>query len=120
MHEHGGKIALQILHAGRYGYNPFNVSASATKAPINPFKARALTTKQVKHTISDYARSAELAKEAGYDGIEIMGSEGYFINQFLSAATNHRTDEYGGSAQNRMRLPIEIVEQCRAAVGDDS
>ncbi len=119
VHEHGGKIALQILHAGRYGYNPFNVSASATKAPINPFKARALTTKQVKHTISDYARSAELAKEAGYDGIEIMGSEGYFINQFLSAATNHRTDEYGGSAQNRMRLPIEIVEQCRAAVGDD-
>ncbi|MBO9534355.1 MAG: NADPH-dependent 2,4-dienoyl-CoA reductase [Solirubrobacteraceae bacterium] len=119
VHQHGGKIALQVLHAGRYGYNPFNVSASATKAPINPFKARALTTKQVKHTISDYARSAELAREAGYDGIEIMGSEGYFINQFLSAGTNHRTDQYGGSAQNRMRLPIEIVEQTRAAVGED-
>ncbi len=73
----------------------------------------------MKHTIADYAKSAELAREAGYDGIEIMGSEGYFINQFLSAATNHRTDEYGGSAQNRMRLPIEIVEQCRAAAGDD-
>ncbi|MFT4033961.1 MAG: NADPH-dependent 2,4-dienoyl-CoA reductase [Patulibacter sp.] len=116
---HGGKIALQILHAGRYGYNPFNVSASATKAPINPFTARALTTRQVQHTIGDYARSAELARAAGYDGIEIMGSEGYFINQFLSAATNHRTDAYGGSAAARMRLPIEIVEACRGAVGDD-
>ncbi|MEH3052998.1 MAG: NADPH-dependent 2,4-dienoyl-CoA reductase, partial [Patulibacter minatonensis] len=119
VHDYGGKIALQVLHAGRYGYNPFNVSASATKAPINPFKARALSTKQVKNTIADYARSAELAREAGYDGIEIMGSEGYFINQFLSAATNRRTDEYGGSAANRMRLPIEIVEASRAAAGDD-
>jgi 2,4-dienoyl-CoA reductase (NADPH2) len=119
VHDYGGKIALQVLHAGRYGYNPFNVSASATKAPINPFKARALTTRQVRGTIDDYAKSAVLAREAGYDGIEIMGSEGYFINQFLSPATNHRTDAYGGSTQNRMRLPIEIVERTRAAVGDD-
>ncbi|MDQ8045368.1 MAG: NADPH-dependent 2,4-dienoyl-CoA reductase [Solirubrobacteraceae bacterium] len=119
VHQHGGKIALQILHAGRYGYNPFNVSASATKAPINPFKARALSGKQVDRTIDDYAKSAVLAREAGYDGIEIMGSEGYFINQFLSAATNHRTDQWGGSAANRMRLPIEIVLRAREAVGPD-
>lgn len=119
VHEHGGKIALQILHAGRYGYNPFNVSASATKAPINPFKARALTSKQVDRTIDDFAKSAVLAREAGYDGVEIMGSEGYFINQFLSAATNQRTDEWGGSAAARMRLPLEIVRRTREAVGDD-
>ncbi len=119
VHDHGGKIALQILHAGRYGYNPFNVSASATKAPINPFKARALTGRQVDKTIDDFARSAVLAREGGYDGVEIMGSEGYFINQFISAATNHRTDEWGGSAANRMRLPLEIVERTREAVGPD-
>ena len=119
VHEHGGKIALQILHAGRYGYNPFNVSASATKAPINPFKARALTGKQVWKTVDDFARSAALAREGGYDGVEIMGSEGYFINQFISASTNLRTDEWGGSAANRMRLPLEIVARTREAVGPD-
>jgi 2,4-dienoyl-CoA reductase (NADPH2) len=120
VHEAGeSKIALQILHAGRYGYNPFNVSASKTKAPINPFTARALTGKQVERTIDDYAKSALLAREAGYDGVEIMGSEGYFINQFISAATNHRTDQWGGSAANRMRLPIEIVLRTRELVGPD-
>ena len=119
VHEGGGKIALQILHAGRYGYNPFNVSASATKAPINPFKAKALSTKGVRSTIDDFAKSALLAREAGYDGVEIMGSEGYFINQFLSAATNHRDDEFGGSAANRMRLPLEIVLRTRELVGPD-
>src|ERR1700712_3370564 len=118
-HEAGGKIALQILHAGRYGYNPFNVSASATKAPINPFKARALSAKQVDRTIDDFAQSAVLAREAGYDGVEIMGSEGYFINQFLSAGTTPRTDEWGGSAAARMRLPLEIVARTREAVGPD-
>ncbi len=119
VHDGGGKIALQILHAGRYGYNPFNVSASATKAPINPFKARALTTRGVRSTIDDFAKSALLAREGGYDGVEIMGSEGYFINQFISAATNHRKDEYGGSAANRMKLPLEIVMRTRELVGPD-
>ncbi|MDO9354933.1 MAG: hypothetical protein Q7T55_14645 [Solirubrobacteraceae bacterium] len=119
VHDGGGKIALQILHAGRYGYNPFNVSASATKAPINPFKAKALSTRGVRSTIDDFAKSALLAREGGYDGVEIMGSEGYFINQFISAATNHRTDEYGGSAANRMKLPLEIVMRTRELVGPD-
>ncbi len=118
-HENGGKIALQILHAGRYGYNPLNVSASATKAPINPFKARRLTARQVRNTVADFAKTAELARDAGYDGVEVMGSEGYLINQFLSATTNQRDDEWGGSAEKRMRFPIEIVTAIRRAIGDD-
>ncbi len=117
VHAEGGKICLQILHAGRYGYSPLCVSASNVKSPISPFKPRALSTKGVYKTINDYANSAYLAKEAGYDGVEIMGSEGYFINQFLVTHTNKRTDEWGGSFENRMRLPVEIVKSVREKVG---
>ncbi len=117
VHDEGGKICLQILHAGRYGYSPLCVSASNFKSPISPFKPRALSTKGVYRTIKDYANSSALAQEAGYDGVEIMGSEGYFINQFLVAKTNHRTDEWGGSFENRMRLPVEIVKAVREKVG---
>ncbi len=119
VHEHGGKICLQILHAGRYGYSPLCVSASNIKSPISPFKPRALSTKGVYRTIKDYINCATLAQQAGYDGVEVMGSEGYFINQFLVAKTNKRTDEWGGSYANRMRLPVEIVKGIRAAVGEN-
>ncbi len=119
VHQEGGAIALQILHAGRYGYTPFSVSASATQSPITPFKASALSTKAVERTIDDYVASALLARKAGYDGIEIMGSEGYLINQFLAPHTNKRTDRWGGSAEKRMRFPIEIVRRTREALGDD-
>lgn len=117
VHDEGGKICLQILHAGRYGYSPLCVSASNVKSPISPFKPRALSTKGVYNTIDDYANSASLAQKAGYDGVEIMGSEGYFINQFLVTHTNKRDDEWGGSFENRMRLPVEIVAAVRKAVG---
>lgn len=119
VHEAGGKIALQILHAGRYAYIPGSVSASSIKAPINPFRPRALSAAGVRATIDDYARCAELARFAGYDGVEIMGGEGYFINQFLAPRTNRRTDEWGGSPENRRRLAVEIVRRVRAAVGAD-
>ncbi|RNL60644.1 NADPH-dependent 2,4-dienoyl-CoA reductase [Nocardioides marmoriginsengisoli] len=118
VHEAGGAIAMQILHAGRYGYTPFSVSASAKKAPINPFKPSALSTKGVDQTATDFARSAGLAKKAGYDGVEIMGSEGYLINQFLAERTNQRTDKWGGSAENRMRFPVEIVRRTRETLGE--
>ena len=117
VHDEGGKICLQILHAGRYGYSPLCVSASNIKSPISPFKPRALSTKGVYRTIKDYANSASLAQQAGYDGVEIMGSEGYFINQFLVTHTNNRTDEWGGAFENRMRLPIEIIKSVRETVG---
>ena len=117
VHDEDGKICLQILHAGRYGYSPLCVSASNVKSPISPFKPRALSTKGVYKTIDDYANSAWLAQQAGYDGVEVMGSEGYFINQFLVTHTNKRTDEWGGSFENRMRLPVEIVKAVRAKVG---
>ena len=117
VHNEGGKICLQILHAGRYGYTPLCVSASAIKSPISPFKPRALSSKGVWRTIKDYIRCAELAQQAGYDGVEVMGSEGYFINQFLVTKTNHRTDEWGGSYSNRMKLPVEIVKGIREKVG---
>ncbi len=117
VHDEGGKICLQILHAGRYGYSPLCVSASKIKSPISPFKPRALRSKGVYRTIKDYANSASLAQQAGYDGVEIMGSEGYFINQFLVTHTNKRTDEWGGSFENRMRLPVEIVKSVREKVG---
>jgi len=117
VHAEGGKIALQILHAGRYGYQPFVVSASALKSPISKFKPRALTLAGIAKTVRDYARCARLAQRAGYDGVEIMGSEGYLLNQFLSPRTNQRTDRYGGSLENRLRLAREIVESVRAACG---
>jgi 2,4-dienoyl-CoA reductase (NADPH2) len=117
VHAEKGKIALQILHAGRYGYHPFSVSSSARKSPITPFKPRALSSGGVQKTIDAFARCAEYAREGGYDGVEIMGSEGYLINQFVAAHVNRRTDEWGGSAENRMRLPIEIVARVREAVG---
>ncbi|WP_144146005.1 NADPH-dependent 2,4-dienoyl-CoA reductase [Paraburkholderia sp. BCC1884] len=118
VHAEGGKIALQILHAGRYGYQPFVVSASALKSPISKFKPRALSVAGIAKTVRDYARCARLAQRAGYDGIEIMGSEGYLLNQFLCPRTNRRDDQYGGSIGNRMRLACEIVERVRAVCGE--
>jgi 2,4-dienoyl-CoA reductase (NADPH2) len=117
VHDAGGKILLQLLHAGRYAYHPFSVSASSIKAPINPFRPRAL--RDVDGTIDDFARCAELAREAGYDGVEIMGSEGYLLNQFLAPRTNKRTDAWGGTPEKRRRMPVEIVRRTRAAVGDN-
>jgi len=119
VHESGGKIALQLLHAGRYAYHPFSVSASRSKSPITPFTARALRAREIRSTIDDFARSAALARQAGYDGVEIMGSEGYLINQFLAPRTNKRTDEWGGTAENRRRFAVEIVRRVRQAVGED-
>jgi len=119
VHEEGGKIVMQILHAGRYGYQPLVVSASAIKSPISPFKPRALSERGIERTIAAYARCARLAKMAGYDGVEIMGSEGYLLNQFLCARTNHRTDRWGGPIENRMRLAVEIVKRIRQKVGAD-
>ncbi len=119
VHGAGGKIALQILHGGRYSYHPLSVAPSAVKSPITPFKPRALSTRGVAATIRDYARCAVLARRAGYDGVEIMGSEGYLINEFIAARTNRRTDEWGGSYENRMRFPVEIVKAVRQAVGED-
>jgi 2,4-dienoyl-CoA reductase (NADPH2) len=119
VHEAGGRICMQILHAGRYAYHPFSVAPSAIKSPITPFKPRALSTKGVERQIRTFVRCAGLAKAAGYDGIEVMGSEGYFINQFLVPRTNRRTDAWGGSFDNRMRLAVDIVRRCREAVGPD-
>lgn len=119
VHEAGGKICLQLLHAGRYGYQPLIVSASATKAPISPFKARALSGRGVERQIRDFVGAARHARVAGYDGVEIMGSEGYFINQFLCERTNKRKDKWGGQFENRMRLPVEIVRRIRASVGPE-
>ena len=120
VHEHDGKIVMQLLHAGRYGYHPFKRAASAIPSPITPFgKPKAMSTKEVDQTVDDFAASAKLARRAGYDGVEIMGSEGYLINQMLTARTNDRTDRWGGSAEHRMRFPVEIVERVREAVGAD-
>ncbi len=117
VHAAGGKIAMQILHFGRYSYQPTLVAPSALQAPINPFKPHALTTEEVEQTIADFVRCATLAQQAGYDGVEIMGSEGYLINEFIAARTNQRDDEWGGSYQNRIRFPLEIIRRTRAAVG---
>ena len=119
VHEAGGKIAMQILHTGRYSYQANNVAPSAIQAPINPIKPKALSSAEVQQTIDDFANCAKLAQYAGYDGVEIMGSEGYLINEFIAARTNHRDDEWGGSYENRIRFPIEIVKRTRATVGEN-
>jgi 2,4-dienoyl-CoA reductase (NADPH2) len=119
VHAEGGRIALQILHTGRYGYHPLAVAPSRLKSPISPFTPRALSARGVERQIRAFVRCARLAREAGYDGVEVMGSEGYFINQFLARHTNRRTDEWGGDYANRMRLPVEIVARTREAVGHD-
>ncbi|GHG41700.1 NADPH-dependent 2,4-dienoyl-CoA reductase [Streptomyces hydrogenans] len=119
VHGEGGRIAMQILHFGRYAYHPALVAPSALQAPISPFVPNELTEAEVEQTVEDYARCAELAREAGYDGVEVMGSEGYLINEFIAAATNHRTDRWGGSYENRVRFPLEIVRRIRERVGAD-
>ena len=119
VHDAGGKICLQILHAGRYAYSPKQVAPSAIQAPINPFTPKALDEAGIEKQICDFVTCAKLARSAGYDGVEIMGSEGYLINQFLASHTNQRTDRWGGSYENRMRLPVEIVRRVREAVGQD-
>lgn len=119
VHDAGGKIALQILHTGRYSYQAENVAPSPIQAPINPVKPHALSSAEVQQTIDDFANCAKLAQYAGYDGVEIMGSEGYLINEFIAARTNHRDDEWGGSYENRIRFPIEIVRRTREMVGEN-
>ncbi|MBM3266952.1 MAG: NADPH-dependent 2,4-dienoyl-CoA reductase, partial [Candidatus Sericytochromatia bacterium] len=119
VHDHGGKVALQILHGGRYSYTPLCVAPSRIKAPISPFTPRGLSERGIERQIAAYARCAALAREAGYDGVEVMGSEGYFLNEFLVAHTNKRTDAWGGTYENRMRMPVEVVRRIRAAVGRD-
>ncbi|CDH05492.1 2,4-dienoyl-CoA reductase, NADH and FMN-linked [Xenorhabdus bovienii str. oregonense] len=118
VHQAGGKIALQILHTGRYSYQKNLVAPSAIQAPINPFKPREMSEEDIQQTIRDFARCAQLAQQAGYDGVEIMGSEGYLINQFLVARTNHRQDKWGGNFENRMRFAVEIVKAARAITGE--
>ena len=117
VHEAGGRIALQLIHAGRYAYNPKSAAPSAIQAPINPFRPREMSLEEVDQTIADFAHAAVLAREAGYDGVEIMGSEGYLINQWLAARTNRREDAWGGDFERRMRFPVAIVRRVRQAVG---
>lgn len=119
VHAEGGKIALQILHTGRYAYSSNSVAPSAVKAPINPFVPHELTHEEVERTIEDFVQCAKMAQAAGYDGVEVMGSEGYLINQFIVSRTNQRSDQWGGSYENRIRFPIEIVKRIREAVGTD-
>jgi len=119
VHANGGRIAMQILHAGRYAYHPLAAAPSALRSPISRFRPRALSGWGVRKTIADYVRCAALAQRAGYDGVEIMGSEGYLINQFVAPQTNHRADEWGGSFANRIRFPVEIVRRTRERVGPD-
>lgn len=118
VHKHGAKILMQILHSGRYGYQPFVVSASPIKSPISPFKPRQMSEKQILATIEDFAHTASIAKKAGYDGVEVMGSEGYLLNQFLSRHVNQRDDRWGGDIENRMRFTVEIVKAIREKVGE--
>ena len=119
VHQQDGKICLQILHTGRYAYSPHLVAPSAIQAPINPFKPKALTDGEICKQIDDYVATAVRAQQSGYDGVEIMGSEGYFLNQFIASRTNQREDDWGGSYNNRIRLPVEVVRQIRAAVGEN-
>jgi 2,4-dienoyl-CoA reductase (NADPH2) len=119
VHAEGGKICMQILHTGRYAFNENPIAPSAIQAPINPFKPKAATEAEIEQQIEDFVRTSVLARKAGYDGVEIMGSEGYFLNQFLARRTNHRDDRWGGSYDNRMRLPVEVVARVREAVGED-
>ncbi|PIK73495.1 NADPH-dependent 2,4-dienoyl-CoA reductase, partial [Methylobacterium frigidaeris] len=118
VHEAGGRILLQILHAGRYGYHPAIVAPSPLKSPINRDTPAMLTGDEIRRTIADYARTAALAAAAGYDGVEVMGSEGYLITEFLATRTNRREDEWGGSLENRARFPLEVVRAVREALGD--
>ena len=119
VHDAGGKIAMQILHTGRYSYQADPVAPSAIQAPINPSKPKELSSAEVWQTVSDFVNCAQMAQYAGYDGVEIMGSEGYLINEFIAARTNHRDDEWGGSYEQRIRFPIEIVKRTREAVGEN-
>ncbi len=119
VHQAGGKICMQLLHAGRYSYHPFSVAPSKLKSPITPFKPSAMSDRQIRCTIKDYAKSAKLAQLAGYDGVEVMGSEGYLINQFISARTNQRKDNWGGEFDNRIKFPLQIVRSIREKVGTD-
>ena len=119
VHKHDSKICLQILHAGRYSYHPFSLAPSAIKAPITPFSPKAMSERQITNTIRHYGRCAKLAQQAGYDGVEIMGSEGYLINQFLCPRTNKRSDEWGGDFNGRSRLALAIVNRVREQVGKD-
>jgi len=119
VHAESGRICMQILHAGRYAYHPLAVAPSAIKSPITPFRPRALTSRGIERTIADFADCAKLARDAGYDGVELMGSEGYLLNQFLAERTNKREDEWGGTPEKRRRFPVEIVRRVRAAVGRD-
>ncbi len=119
VHAAGGKICMQILHAGRYGYHPMTVAPSAIQSPISPFKPRALSSSGVEKQIRNFVRATKLAREAGYDGVEIMGSEGYFINEFTTSHVNKRTDKWGGSTRNRYRIAEEILSRCREAAGQD-
>ena len=119
VHDAGGKICMQLLHAGRYGYHPFSVAPSKIKSPITPFKPSAMSERQIRCTIKDYATSAKLAQQAGYDGVEVMGSEGYLINQFISSRTNKRNDNWGGEFDNRIKFPLQIVRSIREKVGEN-
>ncbi|MFI4940244.1 MAG: 2,4-dienoyl-CoA reductase FMN-binding domain-containing protein, partial [Burkholderiales bacterium] len=117
VHVHGGKICMQILHTGRYAYTPNSVAPSAIKAPISPFTPRALTEEDIQRTIADFAQCAAMAQHGGYDGVEIMGSEGYLINQFIARHTNQRDDRWGGSFENRIRFGLEVIRAVRARTG---
>jgi len=119
VHAAGGKICMQILHAGRYGYHPMSIAPSAIKSPITPFKPKALSARGVEKQIRNFVRTTRLAREAGYDGVEIMGSEGYFINEFTTSHANKRTDKWGGSTRNRYRIAEEILSRCREVAGQD-
>ena len=119
VHDAGGKIALQLLHTGRYAYHPGSVAPSAIKAPINPFVPHELTDQEVRQTIEDFGVAAALARQAGYDGVEVMGSEGYLLNEFIAPRTNHRTDDWGGTFEKRIRFPVEVLRAVRKHAGQD-